>query len=317
MIASDNSRTTLSAITADLARTIARGQTFGQALHKYTNTFSFFSISLITIGERSGTLPESLEYIAIELKKKHELRTQIMSALIYPCIVIVATIAITVFLIVYIFPKIVPIFLSLKTELPWSTQFLMGVSNFLSNYGWYLLMIIFIFVCAAPFIFRIRAVAYMSAKLVLRLPIVGHLCRNYNVAQMARTLGLLLCSDVPITQALDITATSTHNIVFKNMLRSIQPIIATGKNFSVELRQYPFLIPPLMVQMVQAGEQTGTMPTTLAYVAELFESDIRDTTKNLTTVVEPLLMLGMGLVVGFIAISIITPIYGITQNLHQ
>ena len=152
---------------------------------------------------------------------------------------------------------------------------------------------------------------------MLRLPIIGTLCRYYNLAQITRTLGLLLQSDVPLMQALDITIRSTSNLVYKQALTNIQVSSATGKSLATELQETPFLFPALVVQMVRAGEKTGNTPVTLAYVSELYESDIRDLTKNLTTVIEPVLMLLMGLIVGFIAISIITPIYGITQNLHQ
>lgn len=317
MMAHESTSKSLKIITPNLASDISAGQSFGIAILKYKKIFGFFCVSIITVGERSGTLPESLEYVAIELKKKHELRTQILGALIYPLIVVMATIAITVFLIVYIFPKIIPIFLSVKTTLPWSTTFLISVSNFLSNRGGYVLLFILVVVIVTPFLLRIPRISYYVTSIVLRLPIFGNLCRYYNLAQFSRTLGLLLENDVPITSALDITATCTNNVVYKLALYNAQKAIGIGKQLSLELQRNPCLFPPLLVQMVRAGESTGNMPTTLTYVSELYESDIRDITKNLTVVLEPLLMLFMGLIVGFIAISIITPIYGITQNIHQ
>ena len=193
----------------------------------------------------------------------------------------------------------------------------MVVSDFLSVYGWYILGCIVVFVVSSPFVFRIPVVRYYSTAMILRLPIVGTLCRSYNLAQIARTLGLLLSTDVPLLTALDITATSTSNVVYRQALLDLHPHVSMGKNLSSELHKISFLFPALLIQMVQAGERTGTLPTALTYVSELYESDIRDMTKNLTTIVEPVLMLFMGVIVGFIAISIITPIYGITQNLHQ
>jgi type II secretory pathway component PulF len=317
MMAAESTSASLKVITTNLAVGVSRGQTLGSALVQYKKIFSNFCISLVTVGERSGTLPENLEYIAQELKKKQELRTQIMGALIYPVIVVIATTAITVFLVVYIFPKIVPIFLSVKTTLPWSTRFLITLSDFLGTYGLYLLGGFIVCVLMTPFLWSIPNVAYKGTRLMLRLPIIGTLCRYYNLAQITRTLGLLLQSDVPLMQALDITIRSTSNLVYKQALANIQVASATGKSLATELQETPFLFPALVVQMVRAGEKTGNMPVTLAYVSELYESDIRDLTKNLTTVIEPVLMLLMGLIVGFIAISIITPIYGITQNLHQ
>lgn len=317
MIAEESKNSNVGNIVAEVAKRVASGQTLGNALGQHYRVFNFFSLSIITIGEQSGTLAENLEYVAIELKKKYELRKQILGALIYPFIVVVATLAITVFLIVYIFPKIVPIFLSVKTTLPWSTQFLISVSSFLITYGWYVIIVFIILAILAPLLMRVTLVEYYVTSLLLALPIIGTLCRSYNLAQIARTLGLLLQSDVPIMSGLRITAESTQNIVYRQNLELIRSEIQLGKNLSNELQKLPHLFPALVVHMVQAGEKTGNMPTTLSYISELYEADIRDLTKNLTTVVEPILMLFMGLMVGFIAISIITPIYGITQNLHQ
>ena len=317
MIESEVSKGSLSKITSSLITNVSLGQTLANSLSHYKKTFGYFCLSIIAVGERSGTLPESLEYIAVELKKKHELRKQILAALIYPAIVVMATLAITVFLIMYIFPKIVPIFLSVKTTLPWSTQFLIKVSEFLSMYGWYLLGVIFLFCLAVPFLLKIKSVNYYYTILLLHTPIIGPLCRFYNLAQISRTLGLLLSNEISVITSIDITANSLHNCIYKESLHTIRTELLTGKSMGSELQKYKFLFPPLFVQMVQAGETTGSMPVTLTYVSEIYESDIKDLTKNLTTIIEPLLMLFMGLMVGFIAISIITPIYGITQNLHQ
>jgi type II secretory pathway component PulF len=317
MLASESSKGNIAQISKTIITDVSAGVTFSHALARHKKTFGFFVISLVAVGERSGTLPESLEYISSELKKKHELKTQIMGALIYPAIVIMATLAITLFLIVYIFPKIVPIFLSVKTTLPWSTRFLISVSDFLTSYGWYLLLTLILLAIAITFLSRFSKVAYLFTYTLLRLPILGKLFRFYNLAHFARTLSLLLSTHVPIMTGLEITATSTENVVYRKALKALLPEIATGKNLANALAKEPRLFPPLLIQMVEAGEKTGNLSTTLAYVSELYETDIRDLTKNLTTILEPVLMLVMGLLVGFIAISIITPIYGITQNLHQ
>lgn len=317
MIAGDAKKGHLKIIVSSVIADIASGQTLSHALGRYKKTFGLFVLNIVAVGERSGSLPENLEYIAVELKKKQELKQQIVGALIYPAIVTVATLAITIFLIVYIFPKIVPIFLSVKTILPWSTRFLIAVSDFLSMYGWYALLVLVLGTCLLPFILRIPRVAQFGNRVLLRVPVIGTLFKYYNLAHITRTLGLLIVSDVPLVAALDITARSTSNIVYRRAIEEALPKIATGKNIANELKESTHLFPTLVIQMVQAGEKTGNLSTTLAYLSQLYEADIRDLTKNLTTIIEPVLMLVMGLLVGFIAISIITPIYGITQNLHQ
>jgi type IV pilus assembly protein PilC len=316
MMVSESTALGLRKIINSVTHDVSSGQTLSHALSKYKKVFGFFCLNIIAIGERSGTLPENLEYLAIELKKKHELRTQIMGALIYPAIVVIATIGITIFLVVYIFPKIVPIFLSVKTTLPMSTQFLIAVSDFLSIYGWYLICCLVLSIVTVPLCLRIPKVAYFITLCIVRMPVVGALSRYYNLSQIARTLGLLLRSGISISEALVITTHSTSNVVYQKKLHDLQTHIASGKVLSAELQKNTFLFPTMCIQMIEVGEKTGNMTTTLAYLSELYESDIRDLTKNLTTIVEPILMLCMGLIVGFIAISIITPIYGITQNLQ-
>lgn len=317
MIQNEHGKGSLAKITTAVILDISSGQTLANALSHYKNVFGYFSLSIIAVGERSGTLPESLEYIAVELKKKHELRKQITGALIYPAIVILATLAISIFLIVFIFPKIVPIFLSVKTALPWSTKFLMTLSEFLSVYGWYVISGIVLTSIFLPFLLKIKSINYYYTLAIMHTPIIGPLCKFYNLAQISRTLGLLLSNEIPLIVSVDITSNSLQNCMYKESFHTIRTEIMTGKSFGEELKKYNFLFPSLFVQMVHAGEKTGSLPVTLTYVSEIYESDIKDMTKNLTTIIEPILMLFMGLMVGFIAISIITPIYGITQNIHQ
>ena len=291
MIGSESSSKSLKIITKTVINDVSTGQTFSNSLRSYKNSFGFFVLSIIAVGEKTGTLAQSLEYIATELKKKQELHTQIIGALIYPAIVIMATLAITLFLIVYIFPKIVPIFLSVKTTLPWSTRFLISLSDFLSTYEWYLLGIFSTVIIVTPFLLRLPRIEYVATVLLLKLPVIGKLFRYYNLAQIARTLGLLLSTDVPLLTALDITGRSTGNIVYREAVTSAVPVIAMGKNIASTLSTMHHLFPPLLLQMIQAGERTGNVPTALSYVSELYESDIRDLTRNLTTIIEPVLML--------------------------
>ena len=307
----------LKRITESLINDVASGVSLSSALHKYPRSFDTFCINMITVGEVSGTLPLNLEYIAKELKKKHELRKQIVGALLYPLIIILATVAITTFLILYIFPKILPIFTSLHVELPLSTRILISLSDFLKA-EWYIVCIFVVLsVLAYPRLRNIYTFRYATDSLLIRLPIFGRLGIFYNLSNILRTLGLLLQYHVPITQALHITAESTNHVVYRKILEDAVTGVTQGQLLSLQLQSHHLVFPPLCISMIQAGEATGNLSTTLEYVSAMYEADMHNWTKNLTTVLEPVLMLAMGLCVGFIAVSIITPIYGITQNLHQ
>jgi type II secretory pathway component PulF len=272
---------------------------------------------MVRVGEASGTLPLNLEYITEELKKKNELRKQIVGALLYPLIIVVATLGITIFLILYIFPKILPIFTSLHVALPLSTRILIGISEFLKSYWYVLFGLLALSIFIYPQLRKNEKFRYRTDSLLLKIPIFGRLCLYYNLSNTLRTLGLLVQHEVTIVEALAITGDSSDHLVYKKVLKEAQGGVIKGQLVSLQLRKYPSLFPPLCIQMIQSGEATGNLGTTLEYVSVMYEADMRDATKNLTTILEPLLMLTMGLCVGFIAVSIITPIYGITQNLHQ
>lgn len=304
-------------VAQSLAHDVSTGLPLSKALQRFEKYVGFFFINIIRISELSGTLPENLDYISFELKKKHTLKKQVIGALIYPCIIILATIAITALLVLYIFPKIIPVFASLKVTLPLSTRMLMAFHTFLANYGFLLFLVLVACMFLGSLLLQYDRFRFYADAALLHIPIFGRLSQYYNLTTTCRTLGLLLKSDVRIVEAIDIASESVTNSVYRNALKDVATGVATGQLLSTQLKKYNALFPILLVQMINAGESTGTISSTLTYLSEMYEEEIQTWTKNLTTILEPLLMLTMGLLVGFIAVSIITPIYGITQNLHQ
>ena len=316
MLEQESSKQSQKMLVRHLLREVSSGKTLAQALFYYQQYIGQFTLHLVRIGESSGTLVSTLEYCAVELKKKHELRKQIISALIYPVIVVTATISITIFLLVYIFPKILPIFQSMSVDLPLSTRLLIQMSHFLRVNGFWLLLVLLVIPLVYIGIRRTNWGRYHTDVIILRLPLFGTITRYYSLANQCRTLGLLLSSEVRILEAIEITTQSTEQMVYKTAFQDARNGIINGRTLSNQLRLYPRLYPVLVVQMVQAGEMTGNLSSSLLYISDIYENDISDMTKNITTLLEPMLMLFMGLCVGFIAISIITPIYGLTQYLH-
>lgn len=299
-----------------LSAAVLSGQKLSTALEKYRPTIGDFTINVVRIGEASGTLAENLEYISIEHKKKFELRRQLIGALVYPAIIILATFMITLFLVVYIFPKIIPIFTSLKIDLPVSTRILIFLSDFLTQYGAALIGVLIILAGTYWVLRSWGPVAHFVDWCCIELPIFGTLCQYYNTVNFCRTLGLLLRNGVPLQDALQSLISSTQHSMYKSTLTSVRGEVLKGKTISSQLALHKKLFPTLCVQMIQSGEMSGNLSHSLSYVSDVYESEIRDMTKNLTIVLEPILMVVMGLCVGFIAISIITPIYSITNNLH-
>lgn len=312
----EESRTKSSAyIYRSLVIDVSNGQTLSNSLNKFPTVFGEFGINIIKIGERSGTLHQNLEYLAGELKRKQTLKRKVIGALVYPAVIVFATVGITVMLTVYIFPKIVPIFESVKAELPLSTRLLMTISNFLSDFGWVLVLGIIALAITFVVLMRVKSFHLAVDAILLKLPLFGKLSRLYNLTNICRTMSLLLRSDVRIVESIELVANSTKNLVYRRELLRARERLIQGQNISSQFKVRHELFPPLLSQMVTIAESTGNLSGTFEFLAGMFEEEIDELTKTLTTLLEPILMIVMGIVVGFIAISIITPIYSITQSL--
>jgi type IV pilus assembly protein PilC len=316
MIREQTKKGSYGAILDTVITSVSNGQNLSSSLAKYKNAFGDFAINIIGFGEESGILSENLEYVAHELKKRQELRKKIIGASIYPIIVTLATIAVTAFLVVYLFPKILPIFSSVKMDLPLTTRIVIAVSNFIKDYGlislstFVVLLIIFIILHA-----KIKTVHFYWDLFLMKIPVIGKIVRDYNMANFTRTMGLLLRSGVTMSEALPIAVKTTSNLVYQNEFHKIGGVVNRGAKISTYLRERPKFFPDIVTQIIAVGEQSGNLSNSLIYLSEMYEADIDDFTKNLSSMVEPVLMIVMGLLVGFIAISIITPIYGITEHL--
>ncbi len=296
---------------------VSNGQFLSKSLLKFSRIFGEFAINIIKVGETSGNLSQNLEYLADELKKRSALRRKVVSAFIYPAVITLATIGITIFLIVYLFPKIMPIFASLHAELPMSTRIVMWVSELVREHGFTMLAILTIVSAALTVAVKKSSVVHFIFDLfILKIPLVGGIIRDYNVSNITRTLGILLKSGITLNQAVAITSETTKNLVYKRKLLMLGSAVVRGEKMSTHLRKYRAIFPEIFGQMVAVGERSGSLSNTFVYISDLYENEVDDLTKNLSTMIEPALMIVMGILVGFIAISIITPIYGITQNLH-
>jgi len=294
---------------------VSRGRTLSSGLQKFERTFGTFCIHIIRVGEASGTLHHNLEYLADELKRKQALRRTVISALIYPALITVATVLITALLTMYIFPKIVPIFVSVKATVPLSTRMLIAISAFLSAWWIWLIVLFVALVVGFVFLMRIPRFHLVVDTILLHIPLFGSLSRYYNLANICRTVSLLLKSDIGILRSIDMVAASTRNLAYRRELKRAHDRLTKGQKISQQYNGNTLLFPRILMQMIAVGESTGNLSSTLSFLSDMYEEEMGDLTKNLTNVLEPVLMIVMGLIVGFIAISIITPIYSITQNL--
>jgi len=301
----------------EIIHDVTNGSFLSTSLQKYERFFGPFAINIIKIGETGGVLTQNLNYLADELKKKEELRKKVVGALIYPVFITIATLLLSGMLTVFIFPKVMPIFQSLNVDLPFTTIVLLAVSNFLSVYGLHLIAGIILFIILFRIALKyIEPLRFFTHHIILRLPLVGHLTKYYNMSNFCRTLGLLLKSGVNVVEAVTITGDTMANLVYKRECERMSKVVVKGERISTYIEGRPKYFPDFTGHLIAIGETSGSLSESLVYLSEMYEGDVSDMTKNLSNAIEPVLMIFMGLIVGFVAVSVITPIYEVTQHLQ-
>lgn len=300
-----------------MIRDLSDGFTLSSSLEKFPRVFKPFSVSIIRVGESSGTLPNALHYQAQQLEKSKDLEGKMRGALIYPCILFVGAIGISAYLAFGILPKIMPMFSSLDVELPPTTRILLAASGFITSRWIVIVVVTAVLVFGFMALYRIKPVRFFIHRVMLKIPVFGPLLKSIQVAFFTRILGILLTSGVQIVQAIAVTSTSASNMVYQKQLKMISERVERGESITDELEKMPELFPKITTGMIKVGDRTGHLAQSLMNAAEFSEKEVDEGTKTLSTLIEPIALLSIGGLVGFIALAIITPIYKITEGIEQ
>jgi len=296
---------------------VSQGKSLGTSLEKYPDVFDRFYLSLIRVGEESGTLEESLVYLVEQMEKEKSLRQKVQGAMLYPAIVLVATGVIGLVLAFFILPQIIGLFESLNIELPFTTKVLIFVAKILRDWG--LIAIpgsVFLLSALVAFV-RTKPIKPIWHRIILRLPIFGRLFQQILLASLFRNLGIMLRSGLTITSALETSIQIEGNLTYRRDLIKISEQIRQGKSISDVLAEEKFGEFPLFaVRMIGVGEKSGNLEENLGYLGSYFEDEVDALTKNLATSLEPILLVMIGGVVAFVALSIISPIYQVTGSIR-
>jgi len=306
----------LSKILTSITGDIDSGETFSSALSKFPDVFSKLFVSMVRAGEESGNLAGALSDIGLNLEKANSLNKKIKGALIYPGVILSAMVVIGVLMFAFVVPTLASTFKELGVVLPFSTRMLIFFGNFFSNN----LILSFVIIFGVGFglysIFRSKILAPYIDFIVLKIPVVSNLTRELNSARTARTISSLLLSGVSLTRALEITQDVVQNTYYKKVLNEAKLAIEKGEPFSKAFEANVNLYPIMMSEMIQVGEETGKLSDMLLEVALFYEGEVENKTKNLSTIIEPLLMIVIGAAVGFFAISMISPLYSILGSIN-
>lgn len=305
-------------ILSDLLYDTKNGQSLTKALNKHPHVFNPLYVSLIEVGEQSGTLEKSMEYLSQQLAKDYIFRKKVQNTMLYPSLVFIVALIVGGGVGLFVLPKLTELFSSFDFELPISTKILVFVANMMKDYGVFIIGGIFALLLFLKFLVNTTPVKPSWHRILLSLPIFGNFLASVEMANFCRNLGIMLKSGLPITAALKIQNQTAENLVFKDYIDRIEKAIIKGKKISDELSEKKFTyFPVIATKMIAVGEKTGKLDESLIYLGEFFEEEVDDTTKNLTTVLEPILLLFIALLVAFVAMAIISPIYQFTGSIKK
>lgn len=302
-------------VLSHLNTAVSQGKTFDQALADFPDIFATLFISMVKAGQESGNLAGALMEIASQMDKTYQVQKKIKSALIYPAIIMCLMVVIGILMLIFVVPRLTQTFAELHTELPLSTRIVIFVSDFLKyhyviSFGLILAVIIVLYSAS-----RTKAGKRVFDYSFLRIPIIGTIIKESNSARTTRTLSTLLSSGVDLILATQITSEVLQNSFYKEVLIKAKDRIEKGEPMSAIFLENEYLYPVFVGEMVSVGEETGRLSNMLAGVAGYYENEVDQKTKDMSTIVEPFLMVFMGAAVGFFAVSMITPTYSVLNNI--
>ncbi|MCX6713764.1 MAG: type II secretion system F family protein [Candidatus Vogelbacteria bacterium] len=300
-------------IISDLNDKINGGQNLSTAFANYPNVFSEILVAMTAVGEETGKLPETLKTVSEQLTKNYELRRKVSGALIYPAIVIIAIVVIGILMMVYLIPSLTNTFKEMKVDLPFTTKMMIWGSDFFVNNLYLILASGGIFIVALVLFFRTKTGLIILDRLILTLPFFGHVTRWFNSAVILRNVSSLINSGVSMTKTIEITERVTQNHYYKQVMKEALIKVQKGASLSSVFNDHANLFPVFAIELTAVGEETGRLPEMLLQGAIFYEEEVEQVTKNISSVIEPILMIVIGIAVGFFAVSMLGPMYSLSS----
>ncbi|HYE22046.1 MAG TPA: type II secretion system F family protein [Verrucomicrobiae bacterium] len=299
-------------IISEVAVKVESGDSLSVAITNYPQVFSGLYINLVHAGELSGTLDESLLYLANQVEKDYDLRSKVIGALTYPLFIVVALVIVGILMFIYVLPPMVEILQESSVDLPFTTKILITVTNFIQNFWWIVILMALGSIVGFRYYIHTFGGRYFIDWLIIRIPVFGKLVRSIYMARFARNLATLVAGGIPIVKALDAVADIVGNYVYRDIIFDASHQVQNGKSIAlafVDKEEFP----PIVSQMVQIGESTGKLQEILEKLASFYEKEVDAVIKVLTTLIEPLIMMLLGLAVAVMVAGILLPIYNLAS----
>lgn len=300
----------------EIINLLRNGASFSASLSQFPKIFSSLYISLVRVGETGGILDQVLKRLADLSTQDIDLRSRVRSALIYPAVLAVIAFLIVNFVLIAVLPRFVTIFDASQANLPLPTRILMLVSSFLSNYWWLIIIGLFFLVLSIYRFHHSSSGRRFIDNLAIKVPLFGPLMLRVMVCRMARSIAALTKCGITIMEALTVVESTVSNVVIKQVIENVRTAISRGQNLT-EPFQASGLFPPMVIQLIDTGERSGKLGEMFDEIANFYEPEIDYTIRNLTSLLEPVMLLGMGLVVAFIALSVLLPIFNLISIIRK
>ncbi|MEN9647510.1 MAG: hypothetical protein RLY57_314 [Candidatus Parcubacteria bacterium] len=315
IIAKQSKNKYLKEILEIIDKELRTGKTFNEALTRYPKIFPPLFVSMVAAGEESGKLAEALETVGGQMEKNYLLMKKVKGALIYPAVIVCLMGVMGIFMLVYVVPTLTSTFKDLNVDLPVMTQIIIGISDFIRTHYLIGLIGIILLVSGVISLAKRPSGKRFLDTVVLKIPVIGTLVKEVNAARTARTLSSLLGSGVSVVDSLHITADVMQNSHYKNTLQEAGRKIQLGSPISTVFIEAEKIYPIYVGEMIAVGEETGELGGMLSKVAQFFEGEVEQKTKDMSTIIEPILMIIVGAAVGFFALSMISPMYSLADKI--
>ena len=304
--------TPLAKIMQQVADSVNTGSTLADALKKHTSVFSQLFVNMVAAGEASGTLEDVLLRLAEMLEKRVNLAGKVKSAVAYPAMMVVVAVGVVVFLLSFVIPSLTEIFLEMNRTLPWPTRLLISTSAFIKTYLLLIAVVICAGFCGIGFWLRTKEGRLFADRWKLKLPVFGGLFLKLEIARLTRTLGILLISGIPVLSALEIAKAVIRNSFIADALGSVKDLVSRGDNIAAAIRKTG-LFPPIVFHIIATGQNGGNIEAALIEIADMYDTEVDRHAKTLVSLLEPAILLVMGVIIGFVVLAILLPIFDINQ----
>jgi len=293
-----------------ISQLIEEGNSLSDAFGMFPEVFNVFYISLVKTGEASGKISESLYYLSDHLEREYDIAAKIKSALVYPVFVIVVLFAVIVMIIFFVMPRLVDLLEQTTVKPPTFTKIMIGLYSFLANYGWIVIVGFFLLVLFIGYYFTTKDGKKRYDVLSLKVPFLGDFLKKIFLIRFAENISTLIGAGLSINNALRITKDTLDSDVYKKIITETEERVSEGEKISSVLVKYPDYAPPFVVQMIQVGEETGHLDKNLMEIVNFYQKEVQRALDTFTALLEPILIIFLGVIVALLAISVLEPLYG-------